>query len=575
MMKIKRILSSLLLIMGLYTVGFSQDISKLEKQLKTEKSSARLADINNLLAQAYLPKDGNKAIAYAKAAIKYATETKNNNVKAEALNFQAKATAGVYAPSSRVPNRNNQSARQYHEAKNLYEKSKKLAQSIGYTQLELDNIENLAYLNTKKIGRHSPDKREELKYYKEYITRLKEIKKVTKPKATYTTNSENTGSNSTSDKPVSPNPSPASNTGKDKIIAKIKEERTALKTHVSSLKKEVTTLKTQLTDVNAKLKKALDSGTSTEEIERLKEEQRKIEADLKRKSRKNRKELEKTKKQYEEKLDETELRAKLAETRAERTTQGLLLGGVIAALVLSFLYFGYRTQRRARKKLAEKNEEIEKEKERSDGLLLNILPDDIAHELKATGAAKARRHENVTVLFSDFKNFTTVSEVLSPEDLVKELDYLFKGFDYIIAQYPSIEKIKTIGDAYMCCAGLLGEHSTATADIVKAAMDMQEFLFDYKAERQSMSLPYFEARIGLHTGPVVSGVVGNTKFAYDIWGDTVNVASRMESNGDVGKVNISTDTYDKIRYQFSCHPRGKIQVKNKGLIEMYFVDKVY
>ncbi len=551
----------------------AQDIPTLLKQLEGEKNPAKLADINNLLAQAFLTKDGEKAIQYSKAAVKYATTAKNNTVKAEALNFQAKAIAGFYSPNKTVPNRRNKSARQYHDAKNLFEQSRGIAKKIGYSQLELDNLENLAYINTKKIGVHSPDKREEVKYYKQYIERIKSIKNVTKPKADYTTApSTPTPSNNNGNSSAN-NPKPQSS-GSDKFAKQLMKENRSLKDKVDDMEIEIKTMEKELNILNEDLKKALDDGTSAEEIERIRQEREKIERDLKYKNRKAKERFEKEKNELVEAKDAAEIDAELANAKASRFQLGVTLGGIIAALILGFLYFAYRTQSKARKNLSEKNAIIAKEQERSEELLLNILPQDIAQELKTNGSAKAQRHDNVTVLFSDFKNFTKVAETLSPEGLVKELDYCFKGFDYIISQYPSIEKIKTIGDAYMCCSGL-SQSKGATSEMVKAAMDMQEFLFDYKADRQSRSLPYFEARIGIHTGPVVAGVVGNKKFAYDIWGDTVNVASRMESNGDVGKVNISADTYNEIRYQFSCHPRGKINVKNKGLIEMYFVDKVY
>jgi adenylate cyclase len=552
----------------------AQDIATLEAQLKKEKSPAKLADINNLLAQAYLSKNGDKTISYAKAAIKYAETAKNNIVKAEALSFQAKATAGYYAPNKTAGRKAKRGARDYHDGVRLFEKSMKLAKSIGYTQLELDNIANLAYLNTKKIGAHSPDKREEIKYYKIYIDRLNDIKKVTKPTASYTTppssngnNNSNNGGNSSTTKPQS--------SGADKFVKQLVAEKKELKDQVDDLEIEVRGLEKKLDVLNETLKRALDSGTSAEEIEKIKEEQQKIEKQLRDKNKSDKNKFNKVTKELEDAKELAVLKVTAAEAKTVLFQQGVILGGIIAALILSFLYFGYRSQSRARKKLADKNKEIVKEQERSEELLLNILPKDIAEELKTKGAAKAKRHNNVTVFFSDFKNFTKVAETLSPEGLVKELDYCFKGFDRIISDYPSIEKIKTIGDAYMCCAGLTGKHSSSTSDMVKAAMDMQGFLFDYKAERQENNLPFFEARIGIHTGAVVSGVVGNKKFAYDIWGDTVNVASRMESNGDVGKVNVSADTYKEIRYKFSCHPRGKIQVKNKGLIEMYFVDKAY
>lgn len=557
----------------------AQDIPTLLKQLEKEKNPAKLADINNLLAQGYLSKDGDKAIKYAKAAVKYAESTKNNVVKAEALNFQAKATAGYYAPNKTAGRKAKRSARDYHDGLNLFLKSMKLSKSIGYTQLELDNIANLAYINTKKIGAHSPDKREEIKYYKLYIDRLNSIKKVTKPTASYTTppSSGNNGGNSSNNSSNNGGNTskPPQSSGADKFVKQLVAEKKELADQVDDLETEVKVLEKELDVLNKALKKALDSGTSAEEIEKIRQEQQKIEKELRDKNKSDKNKFNKVKKELEEAKSEAELKVDLANAKASRFQLGVILGGIIAALILSFLYFGYRSQSRARKNLAEKNEEIITEKQRSEELLLNILPKDIAEELKTKGAAKARRHDNVTVLFSDFKNFTKVAETLSPEGLVKELDYCFKGFDYIISQYPSIEKIKTIGDAYMCCSGLMSKRGNPTSDMVKAAMDMQEFLFDYKADRQSRNLPFFEARIGIHTGPVVSGVVGNKKFAYDIWGDTVNVASRMESNGDVGKVNVSADTYKEIRYRFSCHPRGKIQVKNKGLIEMYFVDKAY
>ncbi len=265
---------------------------------------------------------------------------------------------------------------------------------------------------------------------------------------------------------------------------------------------------------------------------------------------------------------------KLAESELQqeqsRSTRNLLflISGFLVALTGLF-YSRFRANKKAKQKLEEKNEEIELEKERSDELLLNILPANIAMELKEHGKAKAEKYFNSTVLFSDFKNFTKISEQLTPEKLVEELDYCFKAFDYIISQY-KIEKIKTIGDAYMCAMGLSSREEVPN-DIVKAALEMQEFLDDYKKEKILKGEPYFEARIGIHTGPVVAGVVGVNKFAYDIWGDTVNIASRMEANCEVGKVNISESTYRQVKYGFNCIPRGKIAAKNKGEIEMFYV----
>jgi len=208
----------------------------------------------------------------------------------------------------------------------------------------------------------------------------------------------------------------------------------------------------------------------------------------------------------------------------------------------------------------------------SESLLLNILPREIAEELKSNGSAEAKHFNEVTVMFTDFKNFTQITEKLSPVELVTELDTLFKAFDQIIDQY-DIEKIKTIGDAYMCAGGLPVPNSTHAADIVNAALDLQTYMHQHSLEREGKNQEVFELRIGIHTGPVVAGIVGDKKFAYDIWGDTVNIAARIESSGEPGKINISGSTYERVKDNFTCHYRGKIEAKNKGEIDMYFVSQ--
>ncbi|MBK6830929.1 MAG: hypothetical protein IPG92_09445 [Flavobacteriales bacterium] len=190
------------------------------------------------------------------------------------------------------------------------------------------------------------------------------------------------------------------------------------------------------------------------------------------------------------------------------------------------------------KEVHDRTAELRHEKERSDELLRNILPDEVAEELKAKGHADAKHFDNVTILFTDFKGFTEASEKLSPQELVEELNTCFKAFDGIITAR-GIEKIKTIGDAYMCAGGLPVPSSSTPAGVVHAALEMQAFMIARKKERDAARMPFFEMRVGIHTGPVVAGIVGVKKFAYDIWGDTVNTASRMESSGEVGQVNIS------------------------------------
>ncbi len=214
---------------------------------------------------------------------------------------------------------------------------------------------------------------------------------------------------------------------------------------------------------------------------------------------------------------------------------------------------------------------ISKERKRSDELLLNILPADVAEELKAKGSADAKQFADVTVMFTDFKGFTQLSEKLSPSELVAEIHTCFKAFDNIIEKY-NIEKIKTIGDAYMAAGGLPVTNTTNAKDVVRAALEIKNFMQQHSLERQKENRPVLEIRIGVHTGPVVAGIVGVRKFAYDIWGDTVNIASRMESSGEEGKVNISGSVYELVKDTFTCTYRGKIQAKNKGEIDMYFVE---
>ena len=213
---------------------------------------------------------------------------------------------------------------------------------------------------------------------------------------------------------------------------------------------------------------------------------------------------------------------------------------------------------------------IHKEKRKSDDLLLNILPKKTAEELKENGMVKAKKFESVTIMFTDFQAFTKYSHTLSPEVLVKTVDYYFSKFDEIIEKY-SLEKIKTIGDAYMCAGGLNSESPDHHLKIVKAAFEISEFIKESKFSDLG-EMAHFDIRIGINTGPVVAGVVGKKKFAYDIWGDSVNVASRMESNSQAGRINVSENTFQLIKNEFHCEYRGEIEVKNKGLMKMYFVE---
>ncbi|TNF28314.1 MAG: tetratricopeptide repeat protein [Bacteroidetes bacterium] len=210
-------------------------------------------------------------------------------------------------------------------------------------------------------------------------------------------------------------------------------------------------------------------------------------------------------------------------------------------------------------------------KRKSDHLLLNILPRKIADELKAYGVAKPNRLENVTVIFTDFCGFTALSEKLTPEELVSEIDRCFRHFDHIMDEF-GVEKIKTIGDAYMAAAGVPTPKHTHAIDAVRTALKMQEFMLSRERDLKAEGKPFFRMRIGIHSGTVVAGIVGEKKFQYDIWGDTVNVASRMEQSGEPGRVNISKETYELVRNEVVCSYRGKIAAKGKGEVDMYFVE---
>lgn len=247
-----------------------------------------------------------------------------------------------------------------------------------------------------------------------------------------------------------------------------------------------------------------------------------------------------------------------AELQRQKYLRNWSLIGFTVTLVFSGIFLFQRNK-------------ITQAQRRSESLLLNILPPATAEELKTTGSARAQRIDAVTVMFTDFKDFTRLSEQLSAEALVQDIHYYFSAFDRIIEQY-HVEKIKTIGDSYMCAAGLPASRESHAVDAAKAALEIRDFMLREAHRRRETGQPMLEIRIGLHSGPVVSGVVGIRKFAYDIWGDTVNIAARMEHSGEPGKINISSATYELIKDEFQCEYRGKIAVKNKGLVDMYFLD---
>ena len=241
---------------------------------------------------------------------------------------------------------------------------------------------------------------------------------------------------------------------------------------------------------------------------------------------------------------------------------GSLIGLAFAILLALGLYRRYRYVHRT-------NKIIEDEKKRSDELLLNILPEETAAELKQNGKVAAKKFDSTTVLFSDFVGFTKQAEKLSPEELVESIDYYFSNFDAIIHKY-DLEKIKTVGDAYLCAGGLPFPTTDHHVRIILAAKDIAAFVAKAKQSHLTGKTS-FDVRIGVNSGPLVAGVVGTKKFAYDIWGDTVNIASRMETNSAAGKINVSENTYQYIKDYFECEYQGDFVTKNGSKIKMYYV----
>lgn len=260
----------------------------------------------------------------------------------------------------------------------------------------------------------------------------------------------------------------------------------------------------------------------------------------------------------------------------ETFRKGVYGTGALLAVILALLAAGFWFSRRAGRRLALQNRQIQaqnvviiEERQKSDQLLRNILPEEIAQELKTRGYATPRFYQAATVVFTDFANFTSLSAELSPDQLIDELNLCFLAFDEITNNF-GLEKIKTIGDAYMCAGGLPIETEGHAVQAVRAAIAMNDWL-SHRSETTPHAV-FTTMRTGIHTGPVVAGVVGKFKFAYDIWGDAVNLAARMEQLGEPGKINISGPTYEQVRHLFRCTYRGKKDVHNKGMVDMYFVE---
>ncbi|WP_430896630.1 MULTISPECIES: adenylate/guanylate cyclase domain-containing protein [unclassified Paraflavitalea] len=270
------------------------------------------------------------------------------------------------------------------------------------------------------------------------------------------------------------------------------------------------------------------------------------------------------KKQSQIDLLEKDRVLKELDIRRQKFAKYAFMAGIGLVLIITvIIYRNYRNKVKV-------NILLDSQKAQIETLLLNILPGEVAKELQQEGHATPRFYEKVSVLFTDFKGFTTIADSLSPQQVVAELNDFFFAFDEITERH-GIEKIKTIGDSYMCAGGIPVSSEDHPIRIVRAALEIQKCMIEKNRQRVAKGLDAWEMRIGVHVGPIVAGVVGKNKYAYDIWGTTVNIASRMESNGAPGQVNISESTYELVKHEFICTYRGKISAKNIGEIDMYFV----
>ncbi len=539
-----RVILSCIFVFFHLLVFAQQSIQELEEQLQQAGTSQEKLQINYQLGEAYLVSNvrdnEDKALPYAKRAHDIAKQMGNDGMAARTAFL-----VGRIYESDRGQERNQEV---------WYRTAESYARTAGDSDLIIKSVIKRGTLATKERNyrRATQIYESAFNYFSAKGTSISELE------SRYEQEKANL----------------------ERQKRQLEQERTDLQSEIQNLAQERDQLSEDKTELQAsqeqliRAKERVEEEISTKEEELATVEEAKEEAErLAQERAKEVKQLSREALELELLAQEAENERNLARLAAARsqelTNLALILAGFL--IVVAFLlYSRFRSKRRAARILESKNKTIEEERQRSDELLLNILPAPIAEELKESGKAKARKYDEVSVLFSDFKNFTGLAQKMSPEDLVEELDKCFREFDAIISDYIDIEKIKTIGDSYMCASGL-SERKILPSNLVRAALRMQSFLEDEKKRRMRLGKTYFEARIGIHTGPAVAGVVGVKKFAYDIWGDTVNTASRIESNGHVGHVSISETTYNLVKYNFRCNYRGKVEAKNKGLIDLYEV----
>jgi len=529
----------LLFILAGYSLLSAQSISELENKYNRSGSKSERMNLACQIAEKSLASsNAKKASDFATRASQLATEIGDKRREADATYMSAEAEYRL---------------RNYKEAANRYIHSWNAARNYGLRDVALNSTEKL-----QDIAMKQNDLREALKWSRETVNYLKDSGGGVRGGGDAQRRLENQLASAE-----------ANNRTLREQLAQATGQTQVLETTYQSQLKEVQeksqqeiTQKEQTISQIEQARQRSDSMVSTKSrmVETLTKEQM---ADA----------IVRGEQEKELQLQKTRVaEAELGKQQSENMRNVLAMVSAFVLVLALLFYFRFRAKRRTANELTEKNALIEAEQKRSDNLLLNILPPAIAQELKTRNKVAARKYDQATVMFIDFTGFTQVAEKLSPEMLVEELDFCFSNFDRIIGQY-RIEKIKTIGDAYLCASGL-SDMNASPSDIIRAALEIQDFLLALKAERLDRGMPFFEARVGIHIGPVVAGVVGAKKFAYDIWGDTVNVAARFEEACEPGRVNVSENVYDFARYEFEWHYRGKIAAKNKGMMDMYYVTAV-
>ncbi|MBK7937718.1 MAG: hypothetical protein IPJ82_11775 [Lewinellaceae bacterium] len=532
--------SALVFIFALLGSGLlrAQAVSELEARLKRSGSKSEKMTLSYQIAEKLLASNPVKASEYAQQASDLATELGDKRKEADATFLSAE---GQYR------------ARKFSDAATRYQRAWNAARNYGLREVALSSTEKL-----QDIALKQNDYREALKWSRETVNYLKDSGGGARSGGDAVRRLENQLAAAEADN-RNLREQIAQLTGQSQVLENTYQSQ--IKETQEKTQQELTLKEATISQI-AQEKQRADSLIRTKVIllKNLTEEQM-VDSIV-------RAQQEREIQVQKRRLAEAELAQQISESLRNILA---LLAGFVLLLALLF-YFRFRAKKRTANQLSQKNILIEEEQKRSDNLLLNILPPAIAQELKTRNKVAARKYEQATVMFTDFIGFTNVAERLSPERLVEELDYCFSNFDHIIEKY-RIEKIKTVGDAYFCASGL-SDMNASPSDMVKAALEIQDFLLHVKAERMNQGLPFFEARVGIHTGPVVAGVVGAKKFAYDIWGDTVNIAARLEEACEPGRVNVSEDAHLLAKYEFEWQHRGKIAAKNKGMMDMYYVTSV-